>query len=343
MKYKFFTNSEKTWTAMFKSISEARKSIYLEMYIFQGNINKYNFTKLLIEKAKEGLQIKLILDSFGSFSLRKEEISEMRSAGIEILFLSYLLHRTHRKILIIDEKNAFIGGVNIHKESQWWNDLAIKIRGKLVKNIVESFIKSYINAGGKDQSIIDKNKKNILISVNAWIIDHSPIKKLFSLKKIYRDHISKTQKQIVLVTPYFMPRRWLQAALHQAVLRGVKVTILIPESTDHFIIDRVNYFYMYKMSKLGVEFYVEPEMNHAKAMILDEDECIIGSQNLDFLSFDYNSEVGVFFKDKEVSSMLNSILNKWKDESFLFDRSQHKPRWFDYIFSIFIKIFFRIF
>ncbi len=343
MNYKFFTNSEKTWEAMFKSISGAQKSIYLEMYIFQGNIGKYNFSKILAEKSSEGLQVKLVLDSFGSLSLNNLEISEMKKSGVEILFTSYLIHRTHRKILIIDEKYAFMGGVNIHKKSQWWNDLSVRIRGKLVKNIVESFIKSYINAGGNDSVLIEKKRKNVLVEVNAWIIEHSPIKKIFNLKKIYKYHLGKTEKRIVLVTPYFMPRRWMQALFHNAVLRNIAVDILIPRETDHFIIDRVNYFYMYKMSELGVNFYMEKDMNHAKLMILDEDECMVGSQNLDFLSFDYNSEVGVFFKDQKVASVLIDITEKWKKDSVLFDHKKHKPQWFDYILSPFIKVFFRIF
>ena len=133
MNYKFFTNSEKAWKAMFEAILNAKKSIYLEMYIFQNDMKEFDFFHLLKEKAKQGLQVKLILDSFGSAGLSDSAISELKEAGVEMLFLSYLLHRMHRKVLIVDERVAFIGGVNLHRDSRFWNDLMVKIKGKLVR------------------------------------------------------------------------------------------------------------------------------------------------------------------------------------------------------------------
>ena len=160
---------------------------------------------------------------------------------------------------------------------------------------------------------------------------------------MYKKHLKRAQKNIILITPYFIPKRWISAELHQAVLRGVIVSVLVPRHTDRFFIDRVNYFYMYRFSKLGIKFYLESNMNHAKAMIIDNKEAMVGSQNLDFLSFDYNSEVGIFFTDtKEVSKLLE-ISEKWKKDSILFDYVNYKPKWFDYLLSPLINLFSRIF
>ena len=339
MNYKFFTNSEKAWKVMFETIANAKKSIYLEMYIFQDDMKEFNFFNLLKEKAKQGLKVKLILDSFGSADLNNGAVSELEETGIEVLSLSYLLHRMHRKVLVVDERIAFIGGVNFYQKSKFWNDLMVKIKGNLVKKVVISFIKSYLNAGGKDSTLTSKDNKFAETKIDTWIIEHSPVKKKFHLKRVYKKYLSRAQESIVLVTPYFIPKRWLSAILHQAVLREVNVEVLVPQSTDHFIVDRVNYFYIYKLSKLGVKFFLERKMNHAKAIIIDKKEAMVGSQNLDFFSFDFNSEVGIFFKDLEAVSKLCYITKEWKRDAVLFDYKTYKPRWFDYILSPLINLF----
>ncbi|MFA6076601.1 MAG: phosphatidylserine/phosphatidylglycerophosphate/cardiolipin synthase family protein [Candidatus Paceibacterota bacterium] len=339
MNYKFFTNSEKAWKVMFEAISNAKKSIYLEMYIFQKDMGEFNFFHLLKKKARLGLQVKLIIDSFGSADLKTSEILELEESGVEVLSLSYLLHRMHRKVLVVDDCVAFIGGVNFYQTSRFWNDLMVRIKGRLVGKVVESFKKSYLNAGGRDPSLQLKNIKNIKTNMNTWIVEHSPVRKKFHFKRIYKKYLNEAENHIVLITPYFIPKRWLRAALHQAVLKGVNVEVLAPKHTDHFISDRVNYFYIYKLSKLGIKFYLEKKMNHAKAVIIDGKEAMVGSQNLDFLSFDFNSEVGIFFKDLKEVSKLSAIASGWKKDSILFDYKTYKPKWFDYILSPLINIF----
>ncbi len=339
MKYKFFTNSEKAWRVMFESMSNAKQSIYLEMYIFENDMVEFNFFNLLKEKAGQGLQVKLILDSFGSAGLKDSSVAELKSSGVEILSLSYLLHRMHRKVLVVDKRIAFIGGVNLHQRSRLWNDLMVKITGHLVERVVMSFTKSYINAGGMDPILLSINKKNKEGKPDTWIIEHSPVKAKFHFKKIYKKYLNKSTSSLTFITPYFIPKRWMSAALHQAVLRGVDVEVLVPKTTDNFIVDRVNYFYIYKISKLGVKFYLEEKMNHAKVIIIDQKEAMVGSQNLDFLSFDFNSEVGIFFKEQKVVSELVEISTEWKKSATLFDYKSYKPKWFDYILSPIINLF----
>jgi cardiolipin synthase len=327
---------------MLEVISKAQKSIYLQMYVFQDDMNKYNFFDTLKNRAKEGIKIKLILDSFGSIDLSNGDITILRENGIEVLFISNLMHRAHNKVLIVDELIAFTGGVNLHQSARLWNDLVVKIQGSLVSSIIRSFAKSYIDAGGKDLSIINHIKKKRVITwttITSWIIDHSPVKNIYNLKRLYKKHIDSAQNHIILVTPYFMPKHWLQVSIHQALLRGVSIEILVPRKTDHFIIDRVNYFYINKLTLLGVKFYLESKMNHAKVMIIDADEGFIGSNNLDFLSFDLNSETGIFFKDKEVVTKLKEITENWKKDSVLFNNTTYRPKLSDYILSGLIRLF----
>ena len=102
MKYKFYTTSEKAWDAMIEAIAGAQKSIFIEMYIFVDNTARHDFYKILEEKAKKGLKVKVIIDSFGSNELSQKTIDRLKSAGVELLFFSYWLRHTHKKILIID-------------------------------------------------------------------------------------------------------------------------------------------------------------------------------------------------------------------------------------------------
>jgi len=340
MLYKFFTNSQQAWQAMFDSISKAQKSIYLEMYIFIDDMQEFNFLKLLKEKAKSGVKVKIILDSFGSFDLSKGGISSLKDAGAEVIFFSHLLYRTHRKILIVDEEVAFIGGVNLEQKMKRWTDLVVKVEGRLVKSISRSFAKAYVKSGGKDQALITLNREVVLNKAKTWIIEHFPISNKFHLKKIYREALRDAEINVLLVSPYFIPKRWLVGAMHQAVLRGVKVEVLIPKVTDNFFVDRVNHFYIYKMSKLGVSFFLEPKMNHAKVLIVDEKEGMIGSNNLDSFSFEFNSEIGVFIKDIEAIRKLLKITNEWKSESILFNPKSYNPKWIDYILSPLIRLLF---
>jgi cardiolipin synthase len=343
MRYKFFASSYSTWEAMFEAIGGAKESIYLEMYIFNDDVRRFDFLTLLANKAKDGLRVRIVLDYFGSSKLSNEAVTELRESGAEVFFFSRLLHRIHRKILVVDERVAFIGGVNFHQVARRWDDLAVRVQGKLVPAIISSFAKVYADCGGKDPGILAQNKRIFLSKTRTWLIENFPASRRFALKKVYRKNLSEAKSDIIFVTPYFMPRRWFEAALREAVARGVRVDILVPRATELPFIDRVGYLFMYKLSKSGVNFFLLPRMNHAKAMIIDGAEGIVGSHNLDFLSFELNSEVGIFFKNKEAVDTLREIIEGWKKEAVLFDPALYTPKFLDYILSPVLRLFSRIF
>ncbi len=338
MRYKIYSSSAKTWQAMYEAIQNARESVYMEMYMYADDAESYDFTALLSEKAKAGLRIRIVLDALGSRSLSGQKIQMLKENGAELYFISNYFHRTHRKILIVDEAIAFLGGVNFSKMAEKWEDLALKVRGKLVKYIVRSFAKSYLVAGGKDERILAQSKRTISGRARTWLIEHFPMRRNFTLKKIYQEHLREAKESATLITPYILPKRWLIGALHQARIRGVRVEVLLPLATDVFIMDRISSFYMYKLSQMGIKFYLKPNMNHAKAMIIDGREGIIGSQNLDLLSFEWNDEIGVYLKDTAAVRKLAAIAERWKAESVLFDPASYRPSWLDYILFPFFSL-----
>jgi len=148
MKYRLYTTSQKAWDGMFKAMAAAQKSIYLEMYIFLDDTQAtHNFLGLLKDKARAGVAVVIIADAFGSSSLRQGAAEELRAAGAEFIFFSHWLKHLHRKILIIDGRVAFIGGVNIKEQTRNWRDLQLRLTGRIVRPLLRSFALSYKAAG----------------------------------------------------------------------------------------------------------------------------------------------------------------------------------------------------
>ena len=340
MKYKLYTKSNAAWDAMLSAISGAKESIYIEMYIFLDDTSEsHDFIGRLIEKSKSGVKIVMVIDSFGSSEMKKASINKIKESGIEILFFSNWLRRIHRKILIIDEKIAFIGGVNIGKKFVHWNDMQIKIDGLLVKRMMRSFAYSYELAGGEKIDILKLRKKIIAKKVRSWMLEHWSIKGTYALKDSYIEKFTSAKKNIKIITPYFAPPRWLIAIMEIAIKRGIKIEIIVPQTTDHYLANRINLRYMYKLKDLGIDFYTYPEMNHAKIFIIDDSDGLIGSQNLDILSFSINIEGGIFFRNKNVVKDLNRVFEKWKKESSLFSPNGYKRNFLDIIIRITFRIF----
>lgn len=345
MKYRFYTTSKKAWDGMLKSISEAKTSIYLEMYILLDDTTEtHDFLGLLKDKARSGLEVIIIADAFGSRELKNSSINSLREAGVEFNFFSHLLKRTHRKILIIDNKTAFLGGVNIEEKTRDWRDLQLKLSGKIIKPIIKSFAYCYKMAGGKRVSVLQYNDHSFPKRIQSWLVDTwSNTQHSYFLSNYYRTKIIEAQKSITIVTPYLVPPRWLMALLDGAIRRGVFVEIIMPHNTDYRVLNKINYINTCRLTSLGVKCYFLPVMNHAKLMLVDDEEGVIGSQNFDFLSFGINMEVGIFFRQKNIISSLIHLLNKWKKESILFESKDHKASWWDNFLIFIFKFFYPIF
>ncbi len=140
-------------------------------------------------------------------------------------------------------------------------------------------------------------------------MEHFPVSKKPRLKIIYKKYLSEAKK-ILLWLLRIMPKRWFIKIIREAVSRGVKVEVLVPKLTNYFILDRAAYFFIFKLSKFGAHFYLQSKMNHAKVMIVDGKEGMVGSNNLDFLSFELNSEVGIFLKDTNTVGKLVEIVDE---------------------------------
>lgn len=345
MKYRLYTTSQKAWDGMFKAMSQAQKSIYMEMYIFLDDTQAtHNFLGLIKDKAKAGVEVVIIADAYGSSSLRGNAADELKAAGVELIFFSHWLRHTHRKILIVDNKVAFIGGVNIKEKIRHWHDLQIKVEGKIIMPMLKSFAYAYEIMGGKKESVLKYSRLPLVKKIKSWITDSIVgTSLLYNLNNYYKEKISAAKISIKLVTPYLLPPRWLLIILDDACRRGVKVEIIIPNDTDIKPLNKINYLNACRMSAYGVKFYLMPTMNHAKIMLIDDEEGLIGSQNMDVLSFNLNMEAGVFFRQKNLVSDLKNIIEHWRNESIYFNSTGKKIKWFDRVLIAIFKLFYPIF
>lgn len=325
---------------MISDIAAARYSVYIQMYIFESEGHGERFVAELVAAAKRGARVILLLDSLGSISLPPGVVERLRVAGAEVLFYSFLFQRMHRKILIVDDRVAFVGGVNIAKAFARWRDLQVRVSGHAVRHMIRSFGRVYSECGGKGKPPVPIGPHpGKTRNLRLGFIEHGAVGKRRVLRRYYTEKLQGAKESIIMVTPYLLPPRWLLAQIHQALLRGVNIEFLIPAVTDHAVARSVNRVYAPILVGLGAKCLVSRDMNHGKAMLIDGREGIIGSQNIDILSFDWNVEAGVFFEQPEMVRELADIIKDWKDESSPFNDSLMPPRWFDGVVRFFLKLF----
>ena len=325
---------------MLKAIGSAKKSIYLEMYIVSDDTKQsHDFIGKLKEKSRQGVQVVIVTDAYGSKNLKEKLSHELEKAGIELHFFSNWLRHIHRKVLIIDKEIAFIGGVNITKKATHWKDLQLQVKGRIVGRILKSFAYTYEISGGKNPAILKMRHRKFSVKLRFWLVEHWPSHNIYTLKDHYIEKIGSAQKSIRIVTPYLAPPRWLISLLDSATKRGVNVEIIMPQYSDVAFMNRVNYRYAYNLNRIGIRFYLSKEMNHAKLLLIDEIQGLIGSQNIDLATFNLNAETGLFFSDKKLIKQLERIVESWKKSSLRFRPEHFKMRAIDWVILLLMKLF----
>ncbi len=339
MKYLFYTTSQTAWAGLLKSIEKAEKSIYLEMYIFIDDTPEANYLiDVFSNKARQGVSVKIILDAFGSYSLSRKAVESMREAGVEVIFFKKIFRRLHRKFVVIDEKVGFLGGVNVHKTARLWNDLLVRLEGAILRSLITSFRRTYISCGGKDTYLHSYKAKAIFGRTRTWILEHLPAIRNFRLRDTYIETIEKAEHHVTFVTPYFLPHKWFIKLLKETLRRGVTIEVIVPLETDILFLTTANKYYMNLLSRYGVIFYQTNQMTHAKVFMIDDKLTLLGSNNIDALSFDYNAEIGVFFENEKMIAGLRKIIEKWKANSVIFTELK-RISFPAKIFSLFVRLF----
>lgn len=350
--YKFFATSAQAWEGMLKALEGAQYSIYWEAYIFYPDEIGNKFIKILKEKARAGLEVKLILDDFGSFKITKEIIKDLKESGVDVLSFNpikifsfwrgirHFFERTHRKFLIIDREMAFIGSVNVQDKIANWLDLQIMVKGPVVNQLLKAFSRSYLISGGALEKIKNLFYLPIIKEKNRRILWHKPLNKFSIVRRQYLEVIKKAKSSLVLVTPYFLPDPGFLKALVEAKKRGVEIQIILPWETDHSIITYAMRAYWVLWASVGFKIFLVKKMIHAKAILIDDKWAMVGSSNVDAQTFYRNHEINLIFTDKQMIRDLKKIFLEWKKKSRLFkpikwSQRSFKSRFWEFIAKLF--------
>ncbi|MEK7065037.1 MAG: phosphatidylserine/phosphatidylglycerophosphate/cardiolipin synthase family protein, partial [Patescibacteria group bacterium] len=325
--YKIYSTSHEAWDAMMRAILGAKKSVFWELYIFLDDEAGRPFFDALEQKAKSGVDIKLVVDAIGSFWLSKKRTESLRLAGVDLQFFSErskkyrgwwkrLISRTHRKILIVDEQIGFIGGVNVSQEMKEWLDIQVRVEGKIVNSLLRSFAKSYTICGGDKQKVKQFLKfKYRLQSDEANLVIDEPDTQRSAVRKKYIDALLKAREHVVLFSPYYFPDKKFLYALWKAKKRGVRIDLLLPLRTDIRIITYAAYAWFKLLQKAGINIHLTKSMMHGKGVIVDDKWAMVGSSNLDQTSFYDNYEANLEIKKYTVVQNLKDIVNEWVENA----------------------------
>lgn len=318
------TDGEEIFPAFLDAIKNAREHIHLETYILREDEIGQKFAGALSRKAKEGVEVRIIYDGLGSRALSKKYIEELRSAGIEIepffpvklpLFHSKINYRNHRKILVVDGKIGFVGGINIGdeylgKDPQigFWRDTHLQLEGNAVYFLQRIFLQDWYFITGKtlekeycDLFPVKEPPGNKLVQITA----SGPDTHWEAIMQVYYYAIATAQKSVHLTSPYFVPNESLLTALKTAALSGVDVKLLLPAKPDHKIVFWAAMSYMEELMEAGVEFYLYKKgFIHSKVVTIDGLVSVIGSANMDQRSFQLNFEVNALVYDREITKRL---------------------------------------
>lgn len=312
-------NGDQTFPAQLAAIAAAQRSISLEIYIFEDDVIGRQFINALCERAKAGVKVRLLYDAVGSFSLPDEQIERMHSAGVETVEFHPVAPwrrrfnwrlRDHRKILVVDDDIAFVGGLNIGKEyaskaqgGDGWHDMHCSLRGPIVADLSRTFRRNWIANGGRDYPAAPRAETLPPTEGASFVrmIDNALAKRRRPIRQAYLAVLYAAQKQVLLKNAYFLPDRKLRRAISRAVKRGVEVAVIVPGNSDVRLVEWAGNYVHRWLTRAGVRILRWPNvMMHAKTAVVDGVWSTIGSYNLDSRSLRYNLEITVEMLDEEI-------------------------------------------
>lgn len=338
--WSFATSTKEAWQSILQTCENARESLYIEQFLFTPDQIGQQFLELFIKKAREGVHVKIIVDSVGSFGLgRSAYLDALVEAGVKIKFFNWMLpfsknsktlwyFRNHRRLIIADREVMITGGTCIGKRMEDWRETQIKLEGPVVQQAVKVFDQTWKKVYKKHTHSLGTQYKSGLDSFSY--ITQAPL--LRERHVYYRliDAIRQARKHVYLTTPYFLPDHRLQRVLVLAAKRGVDVRILIPAQGDHNVVEIGSESYFEFLLSKGIQiFRYLPSMIHSKTAVIDNDWAMVGTMNLDNISLRYNFESAIitgnslcvdelrghFMHDLKVSKEVH--LHEWKKRSRL--------------------------
>lgn len=326
-----YTQGSEFFLGLLQQIGKARESIHLETYIFEDDALGTLVADCLIDKAREGVEVRLIYDDVGCWNVRNRFFEKMRGEGIDVhafipvrfpAFTSKVNYRNHRKLCIVDGKVAFIGGMNIAlryvkgKNGVEWRDTHLKIQGDAVHGIQFAFLVDWYFV---DRTLIT-DKKYYASSANdvalsgvhrgflSQVVVSSPVQRWPDIEQGYVRILLQAKRYVYMESPYFLPTESILFALRVAALAGVDVRIMIPLHSDNKVLDWASRSFIMEILQAGVKVLLYKKgFNHSKLLVSDDLISTCGSTNLDVRSFENNFEANIFFYDAVMAKRIKNV------------------------------------
>ncbi len=322
-----------TYAAMLKAIEEAEDYILFQFYIIRADDIGNQFKEALIRKAKAGVAVRLMYDEVGSILLDDQFDKDLRAAGVEVRPFTtsqgdgrkfQINFRNHRKILVVDGKVGFTGGLNIgdeylgkDEEKSPWRDTHLRVTGPAAVSLQVPFAEDWYWVS--DESLEDLNWRPGLAEAgdtDVLCLPSGPADVVDTCGLAFLAAINSAEERLWIASPYFVPDEQILSALKLASLRGVDVRIIIPEETDSKLIHYSSFSYLTEMEAVGIRtFRHQNGFMHQKVMLIDDDVSLIGSANMDNRSFRLNFEITLVIRDAAFGAKVENMLKDDIDDS----------------------------
>ncbi|NEU03999.1 MULTISPECIES: cardiolipin synthase [Clostridium] len=349
---KILNNGEEKFPKLITSLKNAKNFIHIQYYIFRDDDIGNEIINILTEKAKSGVEVKVLYDGMGCIWLPKKFFTPIIESGGEVVcffppFIPYinlrLNYRNHRKICVIDGIEGFIGGLNIGDEYLgkdenigFWRDIHLYIIGDAVATLETRFLLDWRFASNKEDFSMSKNyfpKNQYIGNKPIQIISSGPDSQWGAIRNSYLKMISRAEKNIYIETPYLIPDDSILTALKLAALSGIDVKIIIPCKPDHMFVYWATKSYAWELMEAGVHCYTYNNgFIHSKIIAIDSKLCTVGTANLDMRSFKLNFEVNAMIYDEDSTKDLERIFLKDIENSTYLTNKHYAER------SLIIKV-----
>lgn len=328
-----FTEGYSFFASLFEAIGAAREHIHIDLYIFEDDALGMLVSDMLIDKARQGVEVRIIYDDVGCWNVKHRFFERMREEGIEVSpflpvrfpsFTSKVNYRNHRKLIVIDGRVGFIGGMNIalryvkgQKPTDTWRDTMVRVEGKGVYALQRAFLIDWYFV---DRTLLSDRKyypdspsprpspREGSPTPLIQIVTSGPASPYPEIMQGYVHAISSAKEFILMETPYFLPNEPVLFALKMAALRGVRVQLIVPLRSDARFVEWAGRSYLREMADAGAEVWLYNDgFIHSKMMVVDDSLSTCGSTNIDFRSFENNFEGNIFIYDEKTATRFREV------------------------------------
>ena len=370
-------NGYEFFPALLRDIAQAQSHIHIDIYIFEDDPLGRLVSDALIDRARAGVEVRIIYDDVGCWSVRSQFFEHMREAGIEVEsfmpvhfpeFTSKANYRNHRKLIVIDGRVGYIGGMNIalryvkgsqkhRRQPLPWRDTMTRIEGRGVYSLQRAFLidwyfvdrtllsdRKYYPAPTSpfDQRTPARQEISNLESPLVQTVTCGPSSPYPEIMQGYVRLILSAHKYIYIETPYFLPTSAILLALKTAASSGIDVRILVPLHSDAWLTEWASRSYLREVAAAGARvLYYEAGFVHSKLMVIDDGVCTCGSTNIDFRSFENNFEANAFFYSETVAIRMREIFLTDEQKSVALTSLPHRmhPRFFVRLWESLTRLF----